>query len=307
MQNRGMFPYRRQGGKKRRSGGGGGGGGGGPIRKIRSGQRGLPNSARELLPLLQPATKALAQMLAGRTAVSGQLNQAQALAAHADRLVAERAHNRLTPAEREEFFEQLARLKLTLTDAEVEAEEVAVEEPDTKPATPPVATERLREMALALSAPVETRPGERARSNGEAGDLEEEASSEAAPAEAPAEPPPPERPNRLRLSRDAAESAGALVRAAPLRSRKRTPRTLRMEAPATPAVRPAAPAAPPAVAIDEAPPRPAPPATATSATGDGAGDEAASSKRPRRPKKAKTKGLPEGWVIDEEGFVVPGS
>jgi hypothetical protein len=302
-----MFPYRRQGGKKRRSGGGGGGGGGGgPIRKIRPGQKGLPNSARELLPLMQPATKALAQVLAGRSAASGQLGHAQALAAHADRLIAERAHNRLTPAEREEFFEQLARLKLTLTDAEVEAEDTAIEEPEVKPAAPPVAKERLREMALALSAPVETRPVERVLGNGE----------EAEPAEPPAvepgptAPPPPERPNRLRLSRDAAESAGALVRAAPLRARKRSPRTLRVEAPAAPAEPPPAAARPPAVAVEEPPAHAAAaPATAAGDQRDGGAEdgEAAGLKRARRPRRAKTKGLPEGWVIDEEGFVVPGS
>jgi hypothetical protein len=320
MQNRGMFPYRRPGGKKRRSGGGGGSGGGGPVRKIRPGQKNLPNSAREMLPLMQPATKALAQVLAGRTAASGQLGHAQALAAHADRLIAERAHNRLTPAEREEFFEQLARLKLTLTDAEVEAEDQTVEEPEPKPSAPPVAKERLRELALALSAPMEARAGGAVRGNGEATEADEEPAREVAPADEPAEAPP-ERPNRLRLSRDAAESAvGALGRAGPpLRSRKRSPRTLRVEAPASSAAPSAGVGdAPPQrrTPIDEAPPPPAAPideaprapARATGATGDDqpGGEEASGTTRARRSKKAKTKGLPEGWVIDEEGYVVPG-
>ena len=145
MQNRSMFPYRRHGPKKRTKGGG-------PIRKSRGPQRGLPNSARDLLPLLQPATKALAQMLAGRTQVSGQLEQARAMLNQAERLIADRVHNRLNPAEREEFFEQLARLRLTLADAADEAEARAVEEQRPRaPQPPPIAQERLKEMALALA------------------------------------------------------------------------------------------------------------------------------------------------------------
>src|SRR5919106_1111804 len=143
MQNRSIFPYRRHGPKNRVKHG--------PNRKSRGPQKGLPNSARDLLPLLQPATKALAQMLAGRTGASGQLGHARTMLAQAERMTAERAHNRLTPAEREEFFEQLARLKLTLADADAEAEVQAVEEQVPRPPAPPVAQERLKEMALALS------------------------------------------------------------------------------------------------------------------------------------------------------------
>ena len=124
------------------------------MRKPHGPQKGLPNSARDLLPMLQPATKALAQMLAGRTEVSGQLEQARAVLGQAERLIADRVHNRLNPAEREEFFEQLARLRLTLADAADEAEARAVEEQQPRPpAAPPVARERLKEMALALATP----------------------------------------------------------------------------------------------------------------------------------------------------------
>ena len=144
MQNRGMFPYRRHGGKKRSKG---------PPHKSRGPHRPLPNSARDLLPMLQPATKALAQMLAGRAGVSGQLNHARNLLAHAERLINDRVHNRLIPAEREEFFEQLARLRLTLADADAEAEVQAAEEQVEKEPPRPVAQERLKEMALALSRP----------------------------------------------------------------------------------------------------------------------------------------------------------
>ena len=67
-------------------------------------------------------------MLAGRTGAFGQLNHARNLLAHAERLINDRVHNRLIPAEREEFFEQLARLRLTLADADAEAEVQAAEE-----------------------------------------------------------------------------------------------------------------------------------------------------------------------------------
>ena len=109
MHNRSMFPYRRHGAKKRSKG---------SAHKSRGPQRPLPNSARDLLPMLQPATKALAQMLAGRAGASGQLNHARNLLAHAERLISDRVHNRLIPAEREEFLEQLARLRLTHADAD---------------------------------------------------------------------------------------------------------------------------------------------------------------------------------------------
>src|SRR5918994_1826783 len=151
MQNRNMFPYRRHGSKKRSKG---------PAHKSRGPQRPLPNSARDLLPMLQPATKALAQMLAGRAGASGQLNHARNLLAHAERLISDRVHNRLIPAEREEFFEQLARLRLTLADADAEAEVRATEEQvEKRPPPAPVAQERLKEMALALSRPERDRLG----------------------------------------------------------------------------------------------------------------------------------------------------
>ena len=120
MKNQSMFPFRRGGGKKRgkggpgrrhHDGGNGGGGGGGGMRRV-------PGSAAELLPMLQPATKALAQMLAGNTKVSGQLVHARNVLAQANRMVEERMADRLPPAAREDFLEQLARLKLTIADAE---------------------------------------------------------------------------------------------------------------------------------------------------------------------------------------------
>jgi hypothetical protein len=147
MKNQSMFPYRRNGGKKRGKGGPGrrphdGGGGG----------RRIPGSAAELLPMLQPATKALAQMLAGNTKMSGQLVHARNILAQANRIVDERHVDRLPPAAREEFFEQLARLKLTIVDAE---EAGIAHEPQPEVAAAPVETvgaERLREVALRLAA-----------------------------------------------------------------------------------------------------------------------------------------------------------
>jgi hypothetical protein len=148
MKNQSMFPFRRNGPKKRGKGGGGGGrrpqdnGGGG---------RRVPGSASELLPMLQPSTKALAQMLAGNTKSSGQLVHARSVLAQASRMVEERLADRLPPAAREQFFEQLALLKLTIADAEEAglAEEMRPEAPVRQQA--PMDVDRLREVALRLA------------------------------------------------------------------------------------------------------------------------------------------------------------
>ena len=68
--------------------------------------------------MMQSSTKALAQMLAGNTKMSGQLVHARGVLAQANRMVDERMPDRLPPAAREQFFEQLAFLKLTIADAE---------------------------------------------------------------------------------------------------------------------------------------------------------------------------------------------
>ena len=101
--------------------------------------------------MLQPSTKALAQMLAGNTKSSGQLAHARSVLAQASRMVDERLADRLPPAAREQFFEQLAILKLTITDAE----EAGLAE-ETQPDTPtrqqvPMDVDRLREVALRLA------------------------------------------------------------------------------------------------------------------------------------------------------------
>jgi hypothetical protein len=315
MQNRSMFPYRRHGSKKRTKGGGG------PMRKQRGPQKGLPNSARDLLPMLQPATKALAQMLAGRTAASGQLEQARAMLHQAERLIADRVHNRLNPAEREEFFEQLARLRLTLADAADEAEARAAEEQGPpRPPAPPVPQERLMEMALALATPEGARrraPAGTQSAGGAAESAEGEEPAPAAPEESeapapvtaappdddgaveqgdqPPAPPPAEGPRRLHalnkggrleLPRDAAANAAQTLsvgRSRPL-ARRRTA--------LNPAAFPPAPDEPGAAAADQH-------------GGNGVGAEAGEKKPPRRSRKTQS-GLPEGWIIDEEGFVVPG-
>jgi hypothetical protein len=322
MQNRSMFPYRRHGPKKRTKGGG-------PIRKPRGPQKGLPNSARDLLPLLQPATKALAQMLAGRTQVSGQIEQARAMLNQAERLIADRVHNRLNPAEREEFFEQLARLRLTLADAADEAEARAVEEQRPRaPQPPPIAQERLKEMALALAT---RRPGaggddqtapsaaapegpevsagghQPPRADREA-DLAAAPSEAAAPGEPVGEPgaeTPSEaasgprrllainRPGRLELPKDAAVSA---VRSLSI---PRGPGRRRI-----PSAQPAA-AAPPPAEDDLAGPPPAGAHDPEGGNGAAADAESREKAKVRRSRKTQ-QGLPEGWIIDEEGFVVPG-
>lgn len=158
-----MFPYRR-GNKKRGKGGSGSGGGGIPPRRHRDGGnagqgRRIPNSAHELLPLLQPTTKALAQVLAGNTKASGQLVHARNILVQAQRFIDERSVERLIPAQREEFFEQVARLKLTLADADAaQVEEEAIEQAPKPPQAPPVSLEKLRALALSLATPVEAAP-----------------------------------------------------------------------------------------------------------------------------------------------------
>jgi hypothetical protein len=144
-----MFPFRRGGGKKRGKPQGGQGGGG-RRQGGQGGGRRIPNSAAELLGTLQPTTKNLAQVLAGNTRASGQVVHARNILAQAERLVDERAVDRLPPKQREEFLEQLARLKLTLADAEDEAvAEAAAEAP--APAAPAMSMDRLRELALNLA------------------------------------------------------------------------------------------------------------------------------------------------------------
>ena len=300
MQNRSMFPYRRHGAKKRSKG---------AARKSRGPQRPLPNSARDLLPMLQPATKALAQMLAGRTGVSGQLNHARNLLAHAERLINDRVHNRLTPAEREEFFEQLARLRLTLADADTEAEVQAAEEQvEKRPPPPPVAQERLKEMALALSRPERDRLRPlRPIDEPASGRGDEPLIPTSAPAGAPAgddgpaeqEQRPPLRPladlpGRLVLSKTRGESAREAIAQQPVPARR-----IRSRA--------AAPA--PASRTDDEAAENAQPAARPEASDpeSGNGSTAASAvprKLARRTRKNKD-GLPEGWVIDDEGYVVP--
>jgi hypothetical protein len=315
MQNRSMFPYRRHGPKKRTKGGG-------PIRKPHGGpQKGLPNSARDLLPMLQPATKALAQMLAGRTQMSGQLEQARAVLGQAERLIADRVHNRLNPAEREEFFEQIARLRLTLADADSEAEfRAAEQQAPPRPAPPPIAQERLKEMAMALATPEGRRrpspgadeggppvPPPALRDEPSPGPRPEVESAAAAPLsatddrrvdEAPAaatEAAPPDgprrllainRPGRLELPRDAAvdpSRALSISRSRGIGRRRIGPRVAAMPAPAD-----ASEATPAASTHDQA--------------GNGAADKARVARRSRKTQQ----GLPEGWIIDDEGFVVPG-
>ena len=285
-----MFLYRRQGPKKRAK----------PSspRKNRGPQKGLPNSARDLLPLIQPATKALAQMLAGRTGASGQLGHARAVLAQTERLVSDRAHNRLNPAEREEFFEQVARLKLTLADAESEAEVQAQEEEAPPPVPTPIDRERLKEMAMALTSPGGPTSYEDRHKVDTA--RPEETSLEAAPSVEPtaedfaaeaqtAAPAKPEDPNQLRLPRAGAER----VAIQPDAIRPRTGMRRRVTKP------------------DGTPARAAPLASPTSAEPK----PVSAAKEPKLERAASDlvgsspdvkQKLPKGWIIDDDGFVVPG-
>ena len=206
-----MFPFRRGGGKKRgkpQGGQGGGGSGGRRQGGQGGGGRRIPNSATELLGTLQPTTKNLAQVLAGNTRASGQVVHARNILAQAERLVDERAVDRLPPKQREEFLEQLARLKLTLADAEDEAvAEAAAEAP--APAAPAMSMDRLRELALNIAtggpAPGEPLAHEQAKdeaptSTAEAATAAEAAADDDEPAEpATAKPVRAKRANTLRL------------------------------------------------------------------------------------------------------------
>ncbi len=106
-----MYPYRRHNQRKRPRN---------AARRNKGNGRRLPGTARELLPLIQPATKALAQVLAGNTKASGQFVHARNMVERADQMVVEKQLDRLNIRDREDFLEQLALLKLTVNDAEEE-------------------------------------------------------------------------------------------------------------------------------------------------------------------------------------------
>ena len=330
MQNRGMFPYRRQGPKKRK---------GNPPRRGRGPARPLPNSARELIPILQPTTKALAQVLAGRSGDSGQLAHAQTVLAHAERLVADRQANRLNPAEREELLEQIARLKLTIADAESEAESEADDDEVQRPAPAAVGRDRLREMALALGSPrpVQAPPQPAPSAELLTADLptEPEPAGERASTEPPSDgeqtlPSKSEqnhRAGRLQLSGSAGEAATtAVTLRGPIRRRGGRPPTRLKAVPASdresgPASRPdPGPADTTAAPVAPADPSAEQPGAGNGhpsgghpssghASGETAGQPPAATPAPAERhsrERARRKGIPEGWVIDDDGFVVPG-
>jgi hypothetical protein len=237
-------------------------------------------------------------MLVGRTAASGQLNHAKAILAQVERLVSDRAHNRLNPSEREEFFEQVARLRLTLADAESEAEVQAAEDDVPVQSPSPVNRERLKEMAMALTASGGSASD---KSQGKAPVIEE---TEADEERESAEP--------VAASADKAEEEDQKPAAAARRSddpgQLRLPRAGSDRAPIQPAVirsrtngkrRVSKPSVEPKVAPAPKSPTatPSAPKLETAKVEDGPAEEA----KPR-----KTQKLPKGWVIDEEGFVVPG-
>jgi hypothetical protein len=105
--------------------------------------------------MLQPATKALAQMLAGNTRSSGQLVHARSILAQAQRLVEERQVDRLPPMQREEFLEQLARLKLTIADADEAGLQDVGPAAEQRPAAS-IAPDTLRDVARRLALASET-------------------------------------------------------------------------------------------------------------------------------------------------------
>jgi hypothetical protein len=292
-----MFLYRRQGPNKKRTKSG-------PPRKNKGTQKGLPNSARDLLPLIQPATKALAQMLAGHTGASGQLGHARAVLAHTEKLVSERAHNRLNPAEREEFFEQVARLRLTLADAESEAEDQSSEQ-EPAPVSSPVNRERLKEMAMALTSPGGSTSYEDRHKSTTAAEksLEEDVAEEndadadgAIELGSPPEMGPAKEagdPNQLRLPRKSAEQ---LTVKADVPRRTTANGKKRIAKPDGPSPRKTTLKVPPKTAQ----------APASSAENGDAEKTPQKAERTKAADSALGQKLPKGWIIDEEGFVVPG-
>lgn len=164
--------------------------------------------------MLQPTTKALAQMLAGNTKMSGQLVNARNVLSQAQRLVEERAVERMPPAHREEFLEQVARLKLTIADAE-EAGFHLENEPaaEARPPAPPVGVDLLRDVArrLAMSetpaAPAQAAPAPEQEEDAAAPPVERSEQPSAEPAA------PHARGERLRLRISNSPDGAAPVRA----------------------------------------------------------------------------------------------
>jgi hypothetical protein len=233
-----------------------------------------------------------------------------------------------------------------LADADAEAQVQAVEQYEPRPPVAPVAQERLKEMALALS--VRERPGQPGapaespvpESAAQASGGEAAPSGAAAvvrPTEAQPTPAPtggdPEasgrtvdsssvarrdrlvlpkasadqvvqalaigglarRRNRVATWAAAASAAEGAGRSAPVPADDNRPQTA-----ASPSDRRDA----PGVASGAVPPDAG---EANGGNGASAEDEAdPQAKSGRRGRKPKHQGLPEGWVIDEEGFVVPG-
>ena len=144
--NRSMFPYRRGTGKRR---------GKSTHPRRGGGPRRPTGSAAELLSQLQPTTKALAQMLAGNTKASGQLVHARNILEQAQRMIEDRIVDRMQPHMREEFLEQVARLRLTLADADFEEDDAGDWQADQEEEAPeeqkPVSMDRLRELARSLA------------------------------------------------------------------------------------------------------------------------------------------------------------
>lgn len=186
QKNRSVFPFRRGGGKKRSRNAN--------RRPNNGGNRRVPNSAAELLPLLQPATKSVAQVIAGNSRPSGQVVHARNLLTQAERLVEERVVERMPPAGREEFLEQLARLKLTLADADEFEQDVENDEDEEAPAAAPVPMERLRALALSIAQEPKAEPRELVPP----AYADPEPEPEPAPQAATREPPAHDRPRSRR-------------------------------------------------------------------------------------------------------------
>jgi len=146
-----MFPFRRGQGKKRSKGGNG-------RRNSAGHNRALPGAIGDIMPALQPATKAVAQLISGNTRPSGQVTHARNLLRQAQRAIDDRVADRLPPTIRESFLEQVALLRLTLEDASSLEEALPADEGEgdiedvaDSAETADAEMERLRKLALAIA------------------------------------------------------------------------------------------------------------------------------------------------------------
>lgn len=141
------FPFRRSGGKKRPKSNKGRGNG--------NNYRSLPGNLGDLMSVMPSATKAVAQLISGNTRPSGQVAHARSVLAKAQKAIDDRLTERLQPAIKDDFLEQVALLRLTLADAssmeEDELETKGGGGGDTEARPAEISMDKLRALALSIA------------------------------------------------------------------------------------------------------------------------------------------------------------